>query len=270
MASSAVAVAAVASAAVVMVTAGPEPAGTVPAGTGTAGAPAQRGAATQRESAPQAAGSAASATSARPPFVPAAPGLATTADRLAGAAGRTGATANVTAASGPARTPGDADGRIGAQPLIFKSEFMADQDGRIALEARHAAAARRARRAEARAAARRTAAARQTVQAMRPARSSGSPQRIAMAMLGSYGWPAGQFGCLNDLWSRESGWNPAAENTDGAFGIPQALPGSKMASAGADWQTNPATQIRWGLGYIRELYGSPCGAWDHELATGSY
>jgi soluble lytic murein transglycosylase-like protein len=91
-----------------------------------------------------------------------------------------------------------------------------------------------------------------------------------MALLGSYGWSSGQFGCLNDLWTRESGWNPAAENTDGAFGIPQALPGSKMASAGADWQANPATQIRWGLGYIKELYGSPCGAWDHELATGSY
>jgi soluble lytic murein transglycosylase-like protein len=91
-----------------------------------------------------------------------------------------------------------------------------------------------------------------------------------MAMLGSYGWSSGQFGCLNDLWTRESGWNPTAENTDGAFGIPQALPGSKMASAGADWQANPATQIRWGLGYIKELYGSPCGAWDHELATGSY
>jgi hypothetical protein len=269
MASSAVAVAAVASAAVVMVTGGREPAGRVPAGTGMAGAPAQRGAATQGESAPQTAGSAASATSSRLSFVPAAPGLATTAARLAGPAGLTGAAVNATATSGPARTPGDADGRIGAQPLIFKSEFMADQDGRIALEARHAAA-RRARRAAARAAARRTATARQTVQATRPARSSGSPQRIAMAMLGSYGWSAGQFGCLNDLWSRESGWNPAAENADGAFGIPQALPGSKMASAGADWQTNPATQIRWGLGYIRELYGSPCGAWDHELATGSY
>jgi hypothetical protein len=111
---------------------------------------------------------------------------------------------------------------------------------------------------------------RQTVQAASPVRPSGSPQPIAMAILGSYGWSSGQFGCLNDLWTRESGWNLAAENADGAFGIPQALPGSKMASAGADWQTNPATQIRWGLGYIKELYGSPCGAWGHELATGSY
>ena len=91
-----------------------------------------------------------------------------------------------------------------------------------------------------------------------------------MAMLGSYGWSSGQFGCLNDLWSRESGWDATAENPSGAYGIPQALPGSKMASAGADWATDPATQIRWGLGYIREIYGSPCGAWSHELATGSY
>jgi hypothetical protein len=100
---------------------------------------------------------------------------------------------------------------------------------------------------------------------------AGSPQRIALAMLGSYGWPASQFGCLNELWTKESGWNPRAANPySGAFGIPQALPGSKMASAGQDWATNPATQIRWGLGYIRELYGSPCGAWSHELATGAY
>jgi hypothetical protein len=100
---------------------------------------------------------------------------------------------------------------------------------------------------------------------------SGNPQQIAMAMLGSYGWSSDQFGCLQSLWNRESGWNPAAMNpTSGAFGIPQALPGDKMASAGADWQTNPATQIRWGLGYIQQIYGSPCAAWSHEEAVGSY
>jgi hypothetical protein len=161
----------------------------------------------------------------------------------------------------------------------FKPEFMAYKDGRIALQTRHAAAARRALRARARRTAARGAARRaaarlaqrqQTVQATSPAQPAGSPQQIAMGMLGAYDWSSGQFSCLNDLWTRESDWNPAAENADGAFGIPQALPGSKMASAGADWQTNPATQIRWGLGYIKELYGSPCGAWDHELATGSY
>jgi Transglycosylase SLT domain len=100
---------------------------------------------------------------------------------------------------------------------------------------------------------------------------TGSPQQIAMAMLGSFGWPSGQFSCLDALWSRESGWNPQASNAgSGAYGIPQALPGNKMASAGADWQTNPATQIRWGLGYIQATYGSPCGAWGHEQGYGWY
>jgi hypothetical protein len=101
--------------------------------------------------------------------------------------------------------------------------------------------------------------------------ASGSPQQIAMSMLSTYGWSQSQFSCLDQLWERESGWNPAADNpTSGAFGIPQALPGSKMATAGADWQTNPATQIKWGLGYIQATYGSPCGAWSHEESAGWY
>ena len=101
--------------------------------------------------------------------------------------------------------------------------------------------------------------------------SAGSAQQIALAMLGSYGWSSGQFSCLDQLWTGESGWNTFASNpSSGAYGIPQALPGSKMASAGADWQTDPATQIRWGLGYIRGLYGSPCGAWAHEKSVGWY
>jgi hypothetical protein len=103
-----------------------------------------------------------------------------------------------------------------------------------------------------------------------PAQPSGSPQQIARAMLGSYGWSSSQFGCLQSLWNAESGWNVYASNPSGAYGIPQALPGSKMASAGPDWQSNPATQIRWGLGYIKGLYGSPCGAWAHEEADGWY
>jgi resuscitation-promoting factor RpfB len=91
-------------------------------------------------------------------------------------------------------------------------------------------------------------------------------------MLVGYGWGNNQqFSCLNSLWMRESGWNPHAMNPySGAYGIPQSLPGSKMASAGADWRTNPATQIRWGLNYIRGSYGSPCGAWSHSLAAGWY
>jgi len=143
---------------------------------------------------------------------------------------------------------------------------------------RRVVAAYRAVAAEAHAdglqASRRQAAQRQAARrhaASGPAAPSGTPQQIAMAMLPGHGWSSGQFSCLDNLWTRESGWNVYATNpTSGAYGIPQALPGSKMASAGADWQTNPATQIRWGLGYIQATYGSPCGAWAHETAYGWY
>lgn len=75
---------------------------------------------------------------------------------------------------------------------------------------------------------------------------------------------ASQFSCLNTLWEHESGWNYKATNrSSGAYGIPQSLPGSKMASAGADWRTNPYTQMKWGLSYIKSRYGTPCGAYDH-------
>jgi len=103
-----------------------------------------------------------------------------------------------------------------------------------------------------------------------PPPSPGTAQSIAYGLLGSYGFATSQFGCLDDLWSRESGWRYNAENASGAYGIPQALPGSKMASAGPDWQTNPTTQIKWGLGYIKSVYGSPCNAWSHEEADGWY
>jgi hypothetical protein len=84
-----------------------------------------------------------------------------------------------------------------------------------------------------------------------PPPNPGTAQSIAYHMMSSFGFsPSTQWTCLDDLWQQESGWNYQAENASGAYGIPQALPGSKMASAGADWQTNPATQIKWGLGYI--------------------
>jgi len=85
------------------------------------------------------------------------------------------------------------------------------------------------------------------------------------------GFKIAEFPCLDKLWKKESGWNHRASNSgSGAYGIPQALPGSKMASEGADWKTSPATQIKWGLGYIKGRYGSPCGAWGHSQDTGWY
>jgi hypothetical protein len=92
--------------------------------------------------------------------------------------------------------------------------------------------------------------------------SAQDPQTIAEALLPKYGWSSSEMSCLVPLWMGESGWRVDAENaSSGAYGIPQSLPGSKMATVGADWRTNPVTQITWGLGYISERYGSPCGAW---------
>jgi hypothetical protein len=137
-------------------------------------------------------------------------------------------------------------------------------------EAARKAAAQKA--AEQAAAARKAAAAKaQAAQQTAVTTPSGSPEQIAQQMLSKYGWSQSQFSCLQPLWFHESGWNPSAENpSSGAYGIPQALPGSQMASAGADWRTNPATQIRWGLNYIQGRYGSPCGAWAHEQSDNWY
>jgi hypothetical protein len=149
-------------------------------------------------------------------------------------------------------------------------QAIARERARNAARAKAAAA----RAAAARAAAARAAAARKRqapAAAAQPVTASGSPQQMAQGLLGSYGWAASQFSCLQPLWNAESGWNASASNTSsGAYGIPQALPGSKMASAGPDWQTSAATQIRWGLGYIRSVYGSPCAAWSHEQSYGWY
>lgn len=101
--------------------------------------------------------------------------------------------------------------------------------------------------------------------------SESDPRDIARALMADFGFSQSQFGCLDSLWTRESNWNPYADNpTSSAYGIPQSLPGEKMASAGSDWATNPVTQIKWGLGYIRDRYGSPCSAWGHSEAVGWY
>jgi hypothetical protein len=99
---------------------------------------------------------------------------------------------------------------------------------------------------------------------------SGSPQEVAQQLLAQDG-ESSQWSCLDQLWQQESGWSITAENAgSGAYGIPQALPGSKMAADGPDWQTDATTQIKWGLSYIASNYGSPCSAWSHEEADGWY
>lgn len=97
------------------------------------------------------------------------------------------------------------------------------------------------------------------------------PRTVARALLPVYGFDSDQFSCLDALYVSESGWNVHADNpSSSAYGIPQSLPGSKMASAGADWEHNPVTQIRWGLGYIKDRYGTPCSAWSFKQGHNWY
>ena len=101
--------------------------------------------------------------------------------------------------------------------------------------------------------------------------SPSQAQSTAYGMIQSYGWGDSQFQCLVKLWNRESGWRWNAENPySGAYGIPQSLPASKIATAGSDWRTNAVTQMRWGLSYISGRYGTPCGAWAHSEETNWY
>lgn len=99
----------------------------------------------------------------------------------------------------------------------------------------------------------------------------GTARAIGLEKVLAKGWSETEFQCLNSLWTKESGWNHQASNgSSGAYGIPQSLPGSKMASAGSDWQTNPATQIDWGISYVEGRYGTPCGAWGAFQSKGWY
>ena len=101
-----------------------------------------------------------------------------------------------------------------------------------------------------------------------PAQNKELGRRLAADL---YGWGGDQFTCYDNIIMRESRWITTADNpTSSAYGIPQALPGSKMSSAGADWKTNPATQIKWGLKYIKDRYGTPCSAWSFKRAHGWY
>ncbi|MET0303821.1 MAG: phospholipase [Microbacteriaceae bacterium] len=140
-------------------------------------------------------------------------------------------------------------------------------DGELAQKAAAEAAAEAQRQAEAEAAAA-AAAAEALAQANTPEGAQATARQMAAER---YGWGEGEFSCLVSLWNKESSWNYQAYNaSSGATGIPQALPGSKMAASGADWQTNAATQVSWGLDYIARAYGAPCSAWGHSQATNWY
>jgi hypothetical protein len=199
-----------------------------------------------------------------------------------------GATVLTTTALRPASALDTAAAVPSFAPSVELAAYQVDLSRpalRRSVAEQEAAAARRARaehkaglarqKAERKAAAQRRAAAAQRRAATAKARASRDAQRdpkaLARILLADRGWGAGQFSCLNSLWNKESRWNYRASNpSSGAYGIPQALPGSKMAGVAADWRTNPATQIRWGLNYIADRYGSPCGAWGHSQASGWY
>jgi hypothetical protein len=142
----------------------------------------------------------------------------------------------------------------------LSARLEAAREKKAAEEAAAKAAAEAKRKAE------------EAAKALAAANTVAGAQATAQQLSASqYGWGSDQFACLVSLWSKESGWNYQAYNSSsGATGIPQALPGSKMASAGSDWQTSATTQIRWGLGYIASAYGTPCAAWGHSQATNWY
>lgn len=151
------------------------------------------------------------------------------------------------------------------------AQASADQDKRdadAAAAAAQAAAAAAQAKAEADAAA---AAAAEAAAAQAAANTPAGAKATAASLASSqYGWGADQFQCLDSLWTKESGWDYQAYNPSGATGIPQALPGSKMATIASDWQTNATTQVTWGLRYIKDAYGTPCAAWSHSQATNYY
>ncbi|GAA0994332.1 aggregation-promoting factor C-terminal-like domain-containing protein [Subtercola frigoramans] len=155
--------------------------------------------------------------------------------------------------------------------LTVQTEFQAqqvkaaaDEADRIAAEAAAAAAEKAEADAQAAAAA--------AAEALAQTNTVDGAKAAAASIASSqYGWGDSQFSCLASLWQKESGWSYQAYNaSSGATGIPQALPGSKMASIGSDWETNATTQIKWGLQYIASSYGTPCSAWSHSQSVNWY
>lgn len=158
-----------------------------------------------------------------------------------------------------------ANARNASQSHSDVLEREAERKAKAKAEAKKKAAEKAKREAERK---------RKQAQAARAATRGGTPAQnraLGMAMCADMGWSSSQCADLGKLWQKESGWNHRADNpSSSAYGIPQALPGSKMGSAGSDWATNPATQIKWGLGYIKARYGNPSAAWAHSVNRGWY
>jgi murein DD-endopeptidase MepM/ murein hydrolase activator NlpD len=166
-----------------------------------------------------------------------------------------------------ARASAVLDGAASRDAAALTHQVTSAQEARRRAAAAQAAAAR----AKAEAARKAAVAARAEAKARATRAAVRDPKAIARIMARDRGWGGGQFSCLRQLWQRESNWNHRAMNpSSGAYGIPQSLPGGKMASAGSDWRTNPITQIEWGLDYIADRYGTPCGAWAHSESHNWY
>ncbi|MFT3876244.1 MAG: hypothetical protein QM708_07485 [Propioniciclava sp.] len=150
--------------------------------------------------------------------------------------------------------------------LTATAEAISETDAAIAQRLAEEKAAREKAEAEAKAAAEKAEA--EALKGGTPAQNKELARKLARDL---YGWGEDQFSCYDNIIMRESLWITTADNpTSSAYGIPQALPGKKMASEGADWKTNPATQIKWGLKYVKERFGTPCGAWSFKKAHGWY
>ncbi|MFG2047129.1 lytic transglycosylase domain-containing protein [Micromonospora sp. NPDC048935] len=159
--------------------------------------------------------------------------------------------------------------RQAAHQVQFSKQRAAEYQAKLRAAQAAKEAAERARKAEAAAASRK----REREAANAPAKPYDGPipasceefsgnRKTGCALMIGAGFGIAEFPCLEKLWTKESGWNhKAANNSSGAYGIPQALPGSKMGTVASDWRNNPATQIKWGLGYIKGKYDTPCGAW---------
>jgi hypothetical protein len=165
--------------------------------------------------------------------------------------------------------------RMRSQVEEIEKEKIRKQDAaRVKRLARKAAAARAYALGKASVESRRERASRDAERARIEAerrKYEGTPREVARRLLADHGWSDGQWPCLDSLWTRESRWRYNADNpTSSAYGIPQALPGNRMAEYGSDWRTNPVTQIKWGLDYIEDAYGSPCNAWAHSESHGWY